>query len=167
RIQKPPTAEIPGARRRHRLSLHVFMQPRCCRRRIRLRDESVPRPSPDPAGSRLAHRELMELFAGAPLLLSLAVLALVDSLSIGTLLIPVFLLVSPGRVRVGRVLLYLTTIAVFYLAVGLLFLWGLVNVADAAAEILASPAGTVGRLVVAGALLYRSILRPGSHIEVA
>ncbi len=105
----------------------------------------------------------MELFAGAPLLLSLAVLALVDSLSIGTLLIPVFLLVSPGRVRVGRVLLYLTTIAVFYLAVGLLFLWGLVNVADAAAEILASPAGTVGRLVVGGALLIGSFLIPGSQ----
>lgn len=102
----------------------------------------------------------MELFAGAPLLLSLAVLALVDSLSIGTLLIPVFLLLSPGKVRAGRVLLYLATIAAFYLAVGLLFLWGLVNVVDAASDFLTSPAGSTIRLVVGVGLLVASFLIP-------
>lgn len=102
----------------------------------------------------------MELFAGAPLLLSLAVLALVDSLSIGTLLIPVFLLLSPGKVRAGRVLLYLATIAAFYLAVGLLFLWGLVNVVDAASDFLTSPAGAIIRLVVGVGLLVASFLIP-------
>lgn len=104
----------------------------------------------------------MELFAGAPLLLSLAVLALVDSLSVGTLLIPVFLLVNPGKVRVGRVLLYLVTIAAFYLAVGLLFLWGLVNVVDVASDFLTSPAGTIIRLVVGIGLLVASFLIPSS-----
>lgn len=105
----------------------------------------------------------MELFAGAPLLLSLVVLALVDSLSIGTLLIPVFLLLSPGKIRVGRVLLYLVTIAAFYLAVGLLFLWGLVNVVDVAADFLTSPAGSITRLVIGAGLLIGSFLIPTSQ----
>lgn len=104
----------------------------------------------------------MEIFAGAPMLLSLAALALLDSLSIGTLLIPVFLLLAPGRVRVGRVLLYLATIAGFYLAVGLLFLWGLVNVVDVAAELLSSPAGATVRLLVGAGLLVGSFLIPTS-----
>jgi hypothetical protein len=54
------------------------------------------------------------------LLLSLAGLALVDSTSIGTLFIPIWLMLAPGRVRVGRVLAYLATIAVFYFGVGLI-----------------------------------------------
>jgi hypothetical protein len=53
------------------------------------------------------------------LLLPLAGLALVDSTSIGTLFIPVWLMLVPGRVRVGRLLVYLATIAVFYFGVGL------------------------------------------------
>jgi len=102
----------------------------------------------------------MELFGGLPLPLSLAVLALLDGLSVGTLLIPVFLLLSPGRVRVRRILLYLVTIAGFYLAVGLLFLWGLVNVVDVAADMLASPAGMVVRLVVGAGLLITAFVMP-------
>lgn len=104
----------------------------------------------------------MELFAGAPLLLSLAVLALVDSLSVGTLLIPVFLLLSPGKVRASRVLLYLVTIAGFYLAVGLLFLWGLMNVVDIASDFLTSPTGIIIRLLVGVGLLVASFVIPAS-----
>lgn len=103
----------------------------------------------------------MELFGGLPLPLSLAVLALLDGLSVGTLLIPVFLLLSPGKVRGGRILLYLATIAGFYLVIGLLFLWGLVNVVDVAADFLASPAGLVVRLVVGAALLITAFVIPG------
>lgn len=102
----------------------------------------------------------MELFGGLPLPLSLALLALLDSLSVGTLLIPVFLLLSPGRVRARRILLYLVTIAGFYLLVGLLFLWGLVNVADVAASFLSSPAGLVVRLIVGAALLLTALVMP-------
>lgn len=102
----------------------------------------------------------MEIFGGLPLPLALAILALVDSLSIGTLLIPVFLLLSPGRVRVGRILLYLATIAAFYFLVGLLFLWGLVNVVDVATDFLASPVGVGIRLVIGIALLVTSFLIP-------
>ncbi|MCP2638366.1 GAP family protein [Microbacterium sp. HD4P20] len=100
----------------------------------------------------------MELIADAPLALTLVVLALLDGLSIGTLLIPVFLLLAPGRVRSGRVLLYLVTIATFYLAVGMLFTLGLVNLVDVAQGFLSSPAGQVARLVAGAALLLTAIL---------
>lgn len=55
---------------------------------------------------------------------SLAVLALIDSTSFGTLLIPIWFLLAPGRVRVGRLLLYLGTILVAYLGLGLMLLTG-------------------------------------------
>jgi hypothetical protein len=57
----------------------------------------------------------------------LLVLALIDSTSIGTLVIPVWLLLSAARPPVPRLLGYLATIAGFYLVVGV----GLVLVADA------------------------------------
>lgn len=102
----------------------------------------------------------MELFGGLPLPVSLALLALIDGLSVGTLLIPVFLLLNPGRVPVGRILLYLVTIATFYLAVGLLFLWGLVNLVDVAADFLASPTGLIVRLLVGVVLLVTAFVMP-------
>jgi hypothetical protein len=52
------------------------------------------------------------------LLGSLAVLALIDSTSLGTLLIPAWLLMHPGRVRAARMLVFLGTVAAFYFAVG-------------------------------------------------
>lgn len=107
----------------------------------------------------------MELLGGLPLPLALAVLALVDGLSVGTLLIPVFLLLSPGRVRSGRILLYLGTIAAFYLLVGLLFLWGLVNLVDVASGFLASPAGIVTRLVVGVGLVIVAFAMPTGPTE--
>lgn len=55
----------------------------------------------------------------AVLLLSLAGLALLDSTSVGTLFIPIWLLLAPTGVRAGRLLSYLGTIAAFYLVVGL------------------------------------------------
>lgn len=116
--------------------------------------------SPDPRALRLDERGDMELFGGLPLPLSLAVLALIDGLSVGTLLIPVFLLLHPGRVRIGRILLYLGTIAAFYLVVGLLFLWGMVNLVDVAGDFLASPAGLIIRLVVGAALLITAFVMP-------
>lgn len=95
----------------------------------------------------------MELLADAPLAVTLGILALLDGLSVGTLLVPIFLLLAPGRTPVGRVLLYLVTIAAFYLAVGVLFMLGLVNLVDVAQEFLTSPAGQVVRLVAGAALL--------------
>lgn len=55
---------------------------------------------------------------------SLALLALIDSTSFGTLLIPVWLLIASGRVRVGRFLIYILTVAGFYFGVGLIIMLG-------------------------------------------
>jgi hypothetical protein len=60
----------------------------------------------------------------AALLGTLLVLALVDSTSIGTLVVPVWLLTAPGPVRVGRMATYLLTIAAFYALVGLSLAFG-------------------------------------------
>ncbi|RZQ60255.1 GAP family protein [Amycolatopsis suaedae] len=64
------------------------------------------------------------------LILSLIGLALLDSTSIGTLFIPVWLLLAPGQVRIGRVLVYLATITAFYFGVGLLVVLGAGKVAE-------------------------------------
>jgi len=50
-------------------------------------------------------------------------LALVDSTSIGTLMLPIAMLVQPG-LRVSRFVVYLTTVAVFYLGVGVALVTG-------------------------------------------
>ncbi len=60
----------------------------------------------------------------------LVLLALVDSTSAGTLLLPLWMLVAP-RVRPARVLLFLATVAVFYAAVGVVLLLGVDAVLDA------------------------------------
>ncbi|MDG4770224.1 GAP family protein [Solwaraspora sp. WMMD792] len=52
------------------------------------------------------------------LLGSLVVLALIDSTSFGTLLIPIWLLLHPGRIRPGRILVFLGTVAAFYFLIG-------------------------------------------------
>lgn len=61
---------------------------------------------------------------------ALVALALVDSTSFGTLVIPLWLMLAPGRMRVGRILVFLGTIAVFYFAVGVAVMFG----AEAAVE---------------------------------
>lgn len=88
--------------------------------------------------------------------LTLAALALVDSLSIGTLLVPLFFLVAPGRVRAGRVLLYLATIAGFYLVVGLALTAGADTLRRDAAGLLETPAARWVQLVAGAALLTGS-----------
>lgn len=52
------------------------------------------------------------------LILALVVLALLDSTSIGTLFVPVLLMLTPGRLRAAPFLGYLVTIGLFYLALG-------------------------------------------------
>lgn len=81
------------------------------------------------------------LTSGTPLLAILAVLALIDSLSYGTLAVPVWLLMTPGRVRAARPLVYLVTIGGFYFAVGVLLLLGAVSIGEAVQTVLASAFG--------------------------
>ncbi|TNC17614.1 GAP family protein [Georgenia sp. 311] len=75
---------------------------------------------------------------------TLAVLALVDSTSFGTLLIPIWFLLTPGRVRAGRVLLFLATVAGFYFLLGVALVAGLGAVLGDAGALLDNP--VVGRL---------------------
>ncbi|HET6856450.1 MAG TPA: GAP family protein [Streptomyces sp.] len=72
------------------------------------------------------------------LLLSLAGLALLDSASLGTLFIPVWLMLSPARIGAGRILVYLATISAFYFGVGLLVVLGAGAVFSAAGDALES-----------------------------
>lgn len=88
-----------------------------------------------------------------PVLLSLVALALIDSLSVGTLLVPVFFLIAPGRVRVARVLLYLGAIAGFYLAVGIALASGAGWIAEVLAPAIDSEPVLWVQLVVGTALL--------------
>lgn len=96
--------------------------------------------------------------SGAPLLAVLAALALLDSTSFGTLAIPVWLLTTPGRIRAGRLLAYLATITVFYLAIGLAVLagasWIVENVAGLGALAGSRPVMVLGMLVGIGLLVW-------------
>ncbi|HEV6952761.1 MAG TPA: GAP family protein [Promicromonospora sp.] len=90
---------------------------------------------------------------GTTLVGALVVLALIDSTSFGTLLIPVWLLMSPGRVRVGRMLLYLGSIAGFYALVGLAVLLGADALGETLERLSSTRAFLVGQLVVGAGLL--------------
>ncbi|WP_293696134.1 GAP family protein [uncultured Agrococcus sp.] len=79
-------------------------------------------------------------------------LALIDSTSVGTLFIPVWLLLASGRVRAGRFAVYLGTIVVFYFAVGIVIALGADVAFSQLAELLAddndSPAIRITQIVI-------------------
>lgn len=86
---------------------------------------------------------------------ALAVLALVDATSMGTLVIPLILLVAGegGARRVaGRTLLYLAVIGVFYLLLGIALLAGLLPLIESWGHLLRTPAVMLV-LAVIGVLL--------------
>ncbi|SDE16222.1 GAP family protein [Streptomyces prasinopilosus] len=90
------------------------------------------------------------------LLLSLAGLALLDSASMGTLFIPIWLMLSPARVGMGRILVYLASIAVFYFGVGLLVVLGADAVFSAAGDALESRTALWIQLVIGVGLFLLS-----------
>lgn len=91
----------------------------------------------------------------------LAVLALIDSTSFGTLLIPVWLLMAPGRLRTGRVLVYLGVVAGAYALIGLVLLAGLTIFGEALlgwfAEARESRAFLIGQAALAAGLIWYSL----------
>lgn len=76
------------------------------------------------------------------ILVVLVGLSLIDSTSFGTLLIPVWLLLTPGRIRVGRIAAYLATVTIFYFVFGLLLAAG----ADTLVEALREPFAAIPQL---------------------
>lgn len=90
------------------------------------------------------------------LLASLAVLALIDSTSFGTLLIPIWLLLHPGRIRPGRILVFLGTVAAFYFAVGVAIALGADAFLPQLRRLLDTPAALWTQLVLGVALFFWS-----------
>lgn len=90
------------------------------------------------------------------LLAPLGVLALIDSTSFGTLLIPIWFLLAPGRLRPGRILVFLGTVAGFYFVVGLLLVTGLGSVLGEVGGLLDNPVVARVQLVVGVALVVWS-----------
>lgn len=91
--------------------------------------------------------------------LGLLVLALVDSTSMGTLVIPVILLVvgEGGARRVSsRTLLYLLIIGVFYLLLGIALLAGLLPLMDRLGHLLATPQVMLVLALAGAALVWWS-----------
>ncbi|MBD8080312.1 GAP family protein [Cellulosimicrobium arenosum] len=78
----------------------------------------------------------------------LVVLALIDSTSFGTLLIPVWLLLAPGRLRAGRVLAYLATVAGCYLVVGIVVTLGAGAFLDRFEDALETRAAAIAQLLL-------------------
>ena len=100
----------------------------------------------------------MDLLTSLPLPAALALLALIDGLSVGTLLIPLFLIIAPGRPRTGRILLYLASITGFYFVVGIVATLGIMNVIDVGRSLIASEAGLWTLLFVGVAMFAISML---------
>jgi hypothetical protein len=94
------------------------------------------------------------------LLGGLALLALVDSTSFGTLLIPIWLMLAPGRIRVGRILVFLGTVAAFYFVLGLLLVAGVARFSDDIADALDTAPVQIAQLVL-GLLLLAAGVRIG------
>ncbi|MEW9553011.1 GAP family protein [Nonomuraea sp. NPDC050783] len=82
------------------------------------------------------------------LMLTLAALAVIDSTSFGTLVIPVYLLLSRDRSRTSGLLVYLATIAVFYFLVGVALMLGLTAALESFGEALHSRAAYWVQLVL-------------------
>lgn len=88
-------------------------------------------------------------------LAALAGLALVDSTSFGTLVLPLMMLLSP-RVRTRNVVVHLTTLAVFYFGVGVILLLGAEAVVGLVGPLLESRVARVAQLVLGVALVVLS-----------
>ncbi len=86
------------------------------------------------------------------LILSLTGLALIDSTSIGTLFIPIWLLLAPTTISSRLILIYLITVAVFYFIVGVVLMLGAAPALDWLGSMIESPAGAWVQLLFGIAL---------------
>lgn len=92
----------------------------------------------------------------------LTVLALIDSTSFGTLLIPIWLMLAPGRIRAGRILVFLGTVATFYLALGLVLVAGLARFSDEISDALDTTPVQIVQLIL-GLVLLAAGVRTGTR----
>ncbi|MDO8276006.1 MAG: GAP family protein [Serpentinimonas sp.] len=95
------------------------------------------------------------------LIVPLVLLALIDSTSFGTLLIPLFLMLAPGRPRPGRILLFLATVAAFYLLLGIALLVGASSLSDTLRAMETSQPLLVTQLIVGvGLMALGTLMEP-------
>lgn len=99
------------------------------------------------------------------LMLKLTALALVDATSLGTLVIPVWFLLAPGRPRVGRVLVYLATVASAYLVLGIALMAGLMASFERLTGWLHNGAGKTLMLYVGLAMFAVGVLMPSRRAD--
>ncbi|MEV0900489.1 GAP family protein [Actinoplanes sp. NPDC049802] len=93
---------------------------------------------------------------------SLVLLALVDSTSFGTLLIPIWFLIQPGPVRAGRVVVFLGTVALFYFGVGVAVALGADRFLPQLTRLLDSRPVLWGLLVIGVGMFFYSFRMNGS-----
>lgn len=91
-------------------------------------------------------------------LLSLVGLALLDSLSLGTLVIPVALAIRQQRVELRPQALYFITVCGAYFALGIVLLLGMDTLLDALTDILRTPPALWARLIIGIGLAAFGIL---------
>jgi hypothetical protein len=98
---------------------------------------------------------------------ALGALALVDSTSIGTLVLPIWLMLQPGRLRAGRIALFLLVVGAFYWLMGLALLAGAVTFGESLSDFVRSDSGVHLRLAAGVVLLAVAFLLPGKKAAVA
>lgn len=86
----------------------------------------------------------------------LVLLALIDSTSFGTLLIPIWMMLAPGRLRPSRLLVFLATVALFYLVLGVALTAGALALLDDLRPVVRSAPFQVAQLVLGVALFAYS-----------
>ena len=91
---------------------------------------------------------------------TLAGLALLDSTSLGTLVIPIALVVRSRRVDRGPMAIYLTTVCVVYLGLGVALVAGFDLISTAAARLAHTETAQWATLVIGVALAGFGILSP-------
>jgi cytochrome c biogenesis protein CcdA len=99
---------------------------------------------------------------GAETLLALLGLALVDSTSFGTLVIPIILIVAARSVPLRPLGVYFATITIFYLVIGILLLFGFDALFDQVADLVDTTAGSWLQLAV-GVVLVVVSFRIGNN----
>lgn len=92
---------------------------------------------------------------------TLVVLALIDSTSFGTLLIPIWLMLAPGRLRAARIVVFLATVAVFYVLLGIALVAGVAAFSDELSDAFDTTAVQVVQLLVGLTMLVIAFRLPG------
>ncbi|HIV59169.1 MAG TPA: GAP family protein [Candidatus Stackebrandtia faecavium] len=97
----------------------------------------------------------------ASLIATLVVLALVDSTSTGTFVLPIWFMITPGRLRAGRVLVFLATVTGFYFLLGLALLAGASAILPNLDELRQTDTGSMIQLVLGAGMLVGAFFIPG------